>query len=68
MSITNSTNIYYVAVPALMRIPNMDQKTAMALSNTGSEVGFLADQTTYQTVLLEEMQARLFQTGLAQGG
>lgn len=68
MSISNNTNIYYVDVPTLMRIPNMDQKTAMALSNSGRQVDVLTKQVTALTVLIEELQARLFTTNTNQGG
>jgi hypothetical protein len=68
-SSTNSyTNIYYVSVPALMKIPGMDQKTAIALSNAGNQVQVLTQQVADLQIEIEEMQSRLFSTTTNQGG
>jgi hypothetical protein len=64
----NPTNIYYVAVPALMKIQGMDQKTAMALSNAGQQVQILTQQMADAQIQLEELTARLFESTTNQGG
>jgi hypothetical protein len=64
----SNLNIYYVDVPTLMKIPNMDQKTAIALSEAGKQVQILLQQVADLQIQTEELSARLFVTNTNQGG
>lgn len=64
----SSQNIYYADVPTLMKIPGMDQKVAIALSEAGKQVQTLTQQVADIQIQLEEYASRLFVTNTNQGG
>ena len=69
MANTNtSQNIYYADVPTLMKIPGMDMKVAIALSEAGKQVQTLTQQMADVQIQLEEYASRLFVTNTNQGG